>query len=152
MSSKPVNMMEALGIPDPKGPTKAPPDVALNVMQLAAKYLLYERSEETAITAAFAQVVEERHNHFHVKPFTKNPIHWTQCDNQVCKEARNIIASTKQKEVNINPIAATLMSEYIINFMPMPNNLRLWLSKKSETQLPETEDQKRQASRIILAS
>lgn len=152
--SKPINLLEALGIPTsgPQGPTKAPDQVALAVMQLASKYLLYERAEETAIMTAFAQVVEERHNNFHKKHVNRagQIVNWAECSNQVCKEARDIITSTRKKEVYINPIAATLMGDYVINFMPMPGNLRLWLTKKSESQLPETQATKQQASRVVL--
>ena len=155
---KPVNMMEALGTPDPHGPTKAPPEVAMRVMQLAAKYLLYERAEETALTAAFAQVVEERHKYFHTQQKYMQGLDkgkgkqlpWTLCGNMVCKEARDIIANTRKKEINISMLAANLMNEYIVNFMPMPNNLRLWLTKRSETHLPATEETKREAGRVVL--
>lgn len=146
-----ANMPAALGIPSPDGPTRATPEQAEKVLSIAVKYLLYERSEETALTAAFAQLCAERHNHFHVKAFDKE-IPWTECNNPVCRDALQIVTATKKREVIINPLAAQLMARYRVNFMPMPQYLRFWLSDLDETALPATETQKREASKIVLAN
>ena len=127
---------------------------AAQIMQLAVKYLLYERAEETALSSAFASLVAERHNEFHQKHVDGEgkPVPWTACSNQVCVDARNILAQTRRKEVFINPIAAQLMERYVVGFMPTPNNIVVRLTEKDQAQLPDTVKEKREASKIIIAS
>ena len=67
-----------------------------------------------------------------------------------CKQAREIIANVRKQEINISGLAANLMHEYTINFLPSPNNLRLWIAKRSEMQLTATEAEKQAAGRILL--
>lgn len=146
-----LDMLQALGVANQsKGPTKVDDAQASKVMQLCAKYLLYERSEQTALVNAFAMLMQERHHHFHDK--ANQETKFTDCDNDVCKEGCSIISNTTSKEVYVNPIAAELMGKWRLNFMPMPNNLRFWLTKADETALPETASEQREASRIILPS
>ena len=124
------------------------------MLQLAAKYLLYERAEETTLSQAFAQLVDERHKEFHKSHIDEagNQVAWTECGNQVCREAKNILSQSRRKEVFINPIAAQLMDRYMVGFMPTPNHLVVRLSEKSAAQLPDTAGEKREASKIVIAS
>ena|SRR5271170_742269 len=134
--------------------TAAPEALATEVQNIALKYLLYERSEETALSAAFGQLVAERHKEFHQKHRDSEGklVPWTECSNQVCKDAREIVAHTRKREVFIGPLAAKLMERYLVGFMPAPNQILVRLTEKDAMQLPDTAEEKRIASRIILSS
>ena len=135
--------LDALGVPAPQGPTPAPLHIQLQMLQLATKYLLYERSRQTQITQNFAAVCAERHEHFHAKHVYLDGekkgqrVPFAECSNLVCKDARRIIADTEKQEVFINPLSAELMAKYVLNFMPMPNQIRFWISEAAEKPQPE---------------
>jgi hypothetical protein len=146
---------------NPDTEVKLPPPPAIDpaamgpmILQLACKYLLYERAEETALSAAFASLVAERHKEFHQKHVDKdgNQVDWSVCSNQVCKDATEILARTRRKEVFISPLAAELMGRYVVGFMPTPTQIVVRLEEKNSMQLPDTAKEKREASRIIIPS
>ena len=130
-----VPLDQALGIPAPQGPTLAQPHVQMQMLQLVTKYLLYERARQTQITHNFAAVCAERHEHFHTKHVYLDDekkgqrVPFAECSNLVCQDARNIIADTQKQEVFINPLSAELMAKYVLNFMPMPNQIRFWIAE-----------------------
>jgi hypothetical protein len=123
--------------------------LAPQILQLGVKYLLYERAEETALSQAFVQLVTERHKEFHAERGED----WRQCPNQVCSDARAILAQQRRREIYINPLGAKLMERYVVGFLQSPNQLVLRLTEKNEAQLPDTNGEKRAAtSGIIIPS
>jgi hypothetical protein len=134
---------QPLGLPAPQGPTLAPQHVQLQMLQLATKYLLYERARQTHIVHNFAAVCAERHENFHSKHVYLDGekkgqrVPFAECSNTTCQDARNIISDTEKQEVFINPLSAQLMSKYVLNFMPMPNQIRFWIAEAETQAQPE---------------
>lgn len=135
-----VNLQEALGIPDPSGPTKMDPQAAAQMMHMAIVYLLHERGEQSALSSAFADLMAERHKEFH----TDHGDDWRKCRNEVCVGAARILEVSQVKMVDITPLSLDITKTYNLNIIPSPGNIRFWLSKRNEV-LPVTKQ-----SRIVL--
>lgn len=107
------------------------------LLMLTAAYLLYEKREETRMTAAFAALVQERHRAFHRGgQGTDGPEQFADCKNMVCTDAAKMIANTRAMEVSINPFAAQIVSTYEISFIRAPSAITARLTKKENTAPP----------------
>jgi hypothetical protein len=119
------------------------------IKDVALRYTLYEKAEDTELTQAFIALIEERHKNFHTSP---GPQDWRECGNQVCAEARQILERRKRREIFLTPLAWELMNRYMVGWMQTPQHVIVKLMERNEAQLPDTAGEKQQASRIVLAS
>jgi len=73
-------------------------------------YALYEREEETELRAAFAALIEERHNLQHVKEGESTP--FTECANALCINGLKILQSSREKKVELNHLSIEIVKQF----------------------------------------
>ena len=104
-------------------------NVERNTYLTLAIYLLRERAVETELRVAFAQLIEERHNHFHNKE-----VKWTECRNQKCAVAGLMLQAMRDPQVIIDRAAADdAKANWAVSLTRTPGGLLARL----EQRLPE---------------
>ena len=122
-----------------------PPEVEHNILLVLVSYLLYEKKEQTVLAEAFVKLVEERHAEFHDKE-----VEWKECRNQVCVDAGLLLKARNAPEIMVTPLAAQLMHEYGVRYMPSPGGLYAKLEKKPEGLPDYTANAKQQVEKLIV--
>lgn len=99
---------------------------------IALMVALFERKHPLGITSAFVDLVEERHNNLH-----STTIDWSECQNKVCADAREIITRSQKPEVILTPLSFDAYKEFGLKFMQAPFGYIVGLAFPSETHAEE---------------
>lgn len=117
------------------------------LLQLALRFLLYERQEETAMRAMVEGLITERHS----DPMKNHNLNvpWWECRNQVCSNAKLLMDDAKKQSVEINNFAIQLMNRYDVKFDAVGDQ-EIKMRLVDKLQDSKTDPTQQQPSGIIL--
>lgn len=112
----------------------------VNTLAIVCKYLLLEKQQESQIAMAYSIMAQERHNDLHTKGNHKegDGTLFSDCDNEICRMAYNVIKDRNQASVEINSFTGQMTDDYALKVEGFIGNvLRAWLEPKSKIVTPE---------------
>jgi len=81
------------------------------MLQLACRFLLWTRKDETPLRAMVEGLIAERHSKYH-----NSEIAWWTCGNQICVNAKILLDDEKKQQIEISNLAIQIMNQYDIRF------------------------------------
>lgn len=107
----------------------------INMLAVFCKYLLFEKQQESQISMAYSIMAQERHNQFHTQGGSKegDGSLFSDCDNEICKMAYQVIKDRNSTTAEINELTAALTENYALKIEGFEGNvMRAWLEEKSK--------------------